>query len=65
MSSHLSEQEILRRQKLADLRAMGIDAYPADEFKTNASAGDIKANYERDEVKLQGHCDCRSFDECA
>ena len=53
MSSHLSEQEILRRQKLADLRAMGIDAYPADEFKTNASAGDIKANYERDKLNYK------------
>ena len=53
MSSQLSEQELLRRQKLADLRAMGIDAYPAEEFKTNASAGDIKDNYERDKINYK------------
>ena len=32
----LSEQEIGRRQSLQELRDMGIDAYPAAEYKTNA-----------------------------
>jgi lysyl-tRNA synthetase, class II len=53
MSIQLSEQEQLRRQKLAELRAMGIDPYPAEEFKTNVSAADIKSNYERDKISYK------------
>ncbi len=53
MSNQLSEQEVLRRQKLSELKALGIDAYPADEFKTNVSAADIKANYERDKLNYK------------
>src|SRR3954470_4344643 len=53
MSTHLSEQEILRRQKLSDIKALGIDPYPAEEFKVNASAGDIKDNYERDKLNYK------------
>ena len=32
----LSEQEILRRQSLDELRKMGINPYPAAEYTTNA-----------------------------
>jgi lysyl-tRNA synthetase class 2 len=46
----LSEQEILRRQKLQDIRAMGIDPYPAEEFLVNVSAADIRENYERNKL---------------
>lgn len=53
MSIHLSEQEQLRRQKLADLRAIGINPYPAEEFKVNVTAADIKANYERDKLNYK------------
>jgi lysyl-tRNA synthetase, class II len=53
MSNQLSEQELLRRQKLNDLRAMGIDPYPADEFITNVTANDIKENYERDKLNYK------------
>jgi lysyl-tRNA synthetase class 2 len=53
MSNQLSEQELLRRQKLSDLRAMGIDPYPAEEFMTNATASDIKENYERDKLNYK------------
>lgn len=53
MSNQLSEQEVLRRQKLSDLRALGIDPYPADEFTVNATAGDIKDNYERDKLNYK------------
>ena len=31
----LSEQEIIRRNSLNELRAMGIDPYPAAEYVTN------------------------------
>jgi len=53
MSTQLSEQEVLRRQKLSELTAMGINAYPADEFKINANAQDIKENYERDKLNYK------------
>jgi lysyl-tRNA synthetase, class II len=53
MSSQLSEQEVLRRQKLTELTALGINAYPAEEFKTNANALDIKENYERDKLNYK------------
>lgn len=53
MSSHLSEQELLRRQKLGEIRALGIDPYPAEEFKVNANAADIKENYERDKLNYK------------
>ncbi len=41
----LSEQEIGRRQSLEELRAMGIDPYPAAEYPTNAFSTDIKAGF--------------------
>ncbi len=53
MSAHLSEQELQRRQKLTDLRALGIDPYPAEEFKVNVTALDIKDNYERDKLNYK------------
>jgi lysyl-tRNA synthetase, class II len=53
MSNQLSEQEILRRQKLAELISMGINPYPPEEFKTNASAADIRQNYERDKLNYK------------
>ena len=45
----LSEQEIGRRQSLQELRAMGIDPYPAAEYPTNAFSTDIKAEFKDDE----------------
>ena len=42
----LSEQEIVRRNNLNELRALGIDPYPADEYPTDAFSTDIKAEYE-------------------
>ena len=41
----LSEQEIVRRNNLNELRALGIDPYPADEYPTDAFSTDIKAEY--------------------
>lgn len=41
----LSEQEIIRRNSLNELRAMGIDPYPAAEYVTNAFSTDIKAEF--------------------
>lgn len=49
----LSEQEIIRRQSLQELRDMGIDPYPAAEFPTNAFSTDIKKDFKDDEKPRQ------------
>jgi lysyl-tRNA synthetase, class II len=53
MSHQLSEQELVRRQKLEDLRKLGIEPYPAEEFSINVTARDIHANYERDKTNYK------------
>jgi lysyl-tRNA synthetase class 2 len=47
----LSEQEILRREALTELRKLGIDPYPANEFVTTAYSSDILADFEKYEGK--------------
>ena len=44
----LSEQEIIRRNSLETLKAMGINPYPADEYVVNAYSDDIVANFKDD-----------------
>ncbi len=41
----LSEQEVIRREKLAKLRAMGIDPYPAALYPVDATSISIKKDY--------------------
>lgn len=51
----LSEQEIIRREKLAQLREMGIETYPAAEFKTTSTAEEILKDFQDGkQVKLAG-----------
>lgn len=53
----LSEQEILRREALTELRQLGIEPYPANEFVTTAFSSDILENFEKyggKEVVLAG-----------
>ena len=45
----LSEQEIIRRNSLNELRAMGIDPYPAAEYVVNAYSTDIKEEFKDDQ----------------
>ena len=45
----LSEQEINRRNCLNELRAMGIDPYPAAEYPTNAYTTEIKEAFKDDD----------------
>src|SRR5574344_1993548 len=45
----LSEQEIIRRNSLDELRKMGINPYPAAEYVTNAFSTDIVAEYKNTE----------------
>jgi lysyl-tRNA synthetase class 2 len=43
--SHLSEQEQLRREKLAELIMMGIEPYPAPLYPVNTDSISIKQNF--------------------
>jgi len=45
MSQHLSEQEIIRREKLAQLRTHGIDPYPAPLYPVSHFSASIKAGF--------------------
>jgi lysyl-tRNA synthetase class 2 len=45
MQATLSEQEVVRREKLAELQAMGIDPYPAPLYEISHTATFIKDNY--------------------
>ncbi|NNM95551.1 MAG: lysine--tRNA ligase [Bacteroidia bacterium] len=49
----LSEQELVRRNKLEELRKAGINPYPAELFEVNANTADILANYERDKLNYK------------
>ena len=51
----LSEQEIVRRESLAELRNMGIEPYPAAEYPTNAFSTDILAEF-KDEDEPREVC---------
>ena len=45
VQSQLSEQEIVRREKLSKLRALGIDPYPADLYPVDHTSKQIKQDY--------------------
>ncbi len=49
----LSEQEIVRRNSLNQLRELGIDPYPAAEYVVNAWSDEIKASFKDDEEPRQ------------
>lgn len=51
MSTHLSEQEIIRREKLDELRKAGIEPYPAELYPVNITAAEIKQKYRGEENK--------------
>jgi len=45
MSQHLSEQEIIRREKLAKVQEAGINPFPAPLYPVSHYSADIKASY--------------------
>ncbi len=45
----LSEQEIVRRNSLDEMRKLGIDPYPAAEYVVNGYSNEIKENFSDDE----------------
>ena len=51
----LSEQEVVRREKLTRLRELGINPYPADLFPVDANSKEIKNNFkEGKQVTIAG-----------
>lgn len=51
----LSEQEIIRREKLQTLQKMGIEPFPAEEYKITATTKSIKDHFEEGKkVQLAG-----------
>jgi len=42
----LSEQEVIRRKSLDEMRQLGINPYPAAEYVTNAFSTEIKENFD-------------------
>ena len=52
----LSEQEQIRRDSLAELRALGINPYPAAEYKTNVFAAEILENFNQEKNNFQDVC---------
>ncbi|MCG8206113.1 lysine--tRNA ligase [Tenacibaculum finnmarkense] len=44
----LSEQEVVRREKLGKLRELGINPYPADLFPLDSNSKEIKENFAQD-----------------
>ncbi len=52
----LSEQEINRRKALEELRAMGIDPYPAAAYPTNAFSVDIKDGFSDEAAEPRRVC---------
>ena len=56
MSLELSEQEIIRREKLKAFEALGIITYPADEYPVNVQSKDIHEQYEHNPEAFQNVC---------
>lgn len=48
MVHELTEQEVIRREKLEEIRKLGIDPFPAGEYPVNNYAATIKAEFEAD-----------------
>ena len=54
--NQLSEQEQLRREKLAELIMMGIEPYPAPLFPVNTFSTDIKEKFSDDNAATFSDC---------
>lgn len=49
----LSEQEIIRREALKELAALGINPYPAEEFYVNTNSEDIRTQFDPEKKNFQ------------
>src|SRR5215216_560160 len=56
-TQHLSEQEIVRREKLAELQKLGIDPYPAALYPVNHYSAAIKSSFtDENKTDLENVC---------
>ncbi len=55
MSQHLSEQEIIRREKLNKLQEAGINPYPAPLYPVTHFSKDIKDNFSEEKKEEFSH----------
>lgn len=53
MNIELSEQELIRRNSMNELRNLGIEPYPAAEFVVNTNSADIKENFANDPERFK------------
>lgn len=60
-NTNLSEQEIIRREKLQELASLGIDAYPAPLYPVNVTATYIKDNFKKAEDGSMSEADTKLF----
>ncbi|MBQ1905144.1 MAG: lysine--tRNA ligase [Bacteroidales bacterium] len=56
MNTDYSEQELLRRESLRQLRELGIEPYPAALYPVNATAKKIEQEYDPEKGNLQDVC---------
>ncbi len=56
MQHSLSEQEIIRRQKLDELQKLGINPFPAEMYPVSITSKQIKESYNDNEKNLQEVC---------
>ncbi|MDR0815776.1 MAG: lysine--tRNA ligase [Bacteroidales bacterium] len=54
--SDFSEQEIIRRNSLSELRKLGIEPYPAAEYPVNTTTADILQNFSPEKGDYQDVC---------
>lgn len=52
----LNEQQLIRRQKMQQLREMGIDPFPPELYPVNAYAADIKRDFPQNPEKFNEVC---------
>ncbi len=53
MNLELSEQEIIRRQSLEELRKLGINPYPAAKYEVNTSSEEILSKFDPEKNNFQ------------
>ncbi|MFC2151217.1 lysine--tRNA ligase [Bacteroidota bacterium] len=56
MNLELSEQEIIRRQSLEELRKLGINPYPAAKYEVNSSSLEILSKFDPEKNNMQEVC---------
>ena len=64
----LSEQEVVRREKLARLRELGINPYPANLYPLDTNSKQIKSDFEEagdEDVfrKIRGDLDAKNIEQ--